>query len=189
MAREETKAKIIGHIWQTIAQSQVPVSAIPKEQLDTLVGAIAEGVLASLNEIMGEMSPKDQALVGPLPASDEQERVLWEGKPFLSFVERYTVTTQRIRVTRGLITRDRDDIELIRLQDLDYKQGLGGRILNRGTVLVSSTDATRPEVRLRRVRSPERVHEIIRRAMLDARRRYRVIFQQEMVSGAVDDIR
>ena len=188
MSREDFKARVTGHIWQSIAQSSVPVSAIPKEQLDTLVSAIAEGVMGAMNEMLGDLSPKAQALAAPL-AADEPERVLWKGRPLLSLVEHYTVTTQRVRITRGLFTRNRDDVELIRMQDLDYRQGLFGRILNRGTISISSSDASLPEARLRRVGSPERVHEVIRRAMLSARQRYRVIFQQEMLAGPGGEIR
>jgi hypothetical protein len=177
MSQDDLKTRITGHIWQSIAQSQVPVSSIPKDQLDTLVGAIADGVLAALGDLHPAYNKPGTA------GADEEEQLLWRGRPLLSLVEEYTVTSQRVRIRKGLLSRRRDDIELIRIQDLDISQGLGGRIINRGTILIASMDATDPHVRLRSVASPDKVHEILRRAMLSARQRYRVVMQQEMVSG------
>ena len=54
--------------------------------------------------------------------------------------------------------------------------GATGEVL--GTL--RSVDASRPEVILRNVADPEGVHEIIRRAWLDARKRHGVQFRDQM---------
>lgn len=95
-------------------------------------------------------------------------------------VESYLLTSERLRITRGIVGKDREDIELVRIEDIDHKQNLGERVLNLGDVIVRSHDPSTPEVVLRNVTNPMEVHEAIRRAMLDARKRHRYSIQEEM---------
>jgi hypothetical protein len=182
MADNGSRAKIIARIWQSIAQSGIQFSSIPKEQLDTLVGAIADGMLLALDDLRGNVGgtpqPQGGSSVG-IPAA-RQETVLWKGRPFLSLVEHYQATSDRVILTKGLLSRDYEDLELIRLQDVDFEQNLGGRLINRGTIILRSADASSPLVKLRRVASPLKVHEIIRGAWLSVRQRYGLRFQEEM---------
>ena len=54
------------------------------------------------------------------------------------------------------------------------------RFLNVGDILIKSSDPTLPEVTLNNVRFVTEVHEILRKAMLDARKKYRYSVQEEM---------
>jgi hypothetical protein len=176
MSIDQARAAITGRIWQAIGQSGVDTSSIPREQLDKLVGAIADGVLHSMNELLDEAG----APAGAGDAAAAGEQVLWEGRPFLSLTEHYRVTTERVRVTKGLLGRDREDIELFRIQDIDHSQGITERMLNIGDITLRSADASQPEIVLRNIPNPEQVHEIVRRAMLDARQRHRVGFRDQL---------
>jgi hypothetical protein len=186
MPIEQTRMAVTGRIWQAFAQSGVDTSAIPKEKLEHLVDTIADSVLLAMNDLLEEEGASerrtgDQPAAEESPSSDDaEEKVLWEGRPFLSISERYTVTTERVRIRRGLLSKDHEDIELIRIQDIDHSQQFTERMVNIGDVVLHSTDASIGEVRLRNVSDPDEVHEIIRRAMLDARRRYKVGFRQEV---------
>jgi hypothetical protein len=180
MTIEQTRASVTGRIWQSIAQSGVDTSAIPREQLEKLVGTIADGVLISMNELLGQIDGPPAAASQPAGQSDIAEQTLWEGRPFLSLTEQYLVTTERVRITRGLFGKEREDIELFRVKDIDHTQGMSERMLNIGDITLRSGDPSLPEVVLRNVAQPEQVHEIIRRAMLDARERNRVGFRDEM---------
>ncbi len=181
MAIDDTKSKIIAQIWQSIAQSGVSVSAIPNEQMTALVSAIADGVLVAIDESLDNAGlPARQSAVSAADPLSNEEEVLWEGRPFLSLTTSYQITSERIRIIRGLLARDRDDIELIRIQDLDHVQGIGGRMLNLGDITVRSSDPSRPDVLLNNVKDPQQVHEILRRAMLNARKRFRYTVQEEM---------
>jgi hypothetical protein len=186
MPIEQTRMAVTGRIWQAFAQSGVDTSAISKEKLEHLVDTIADSVLLAMNDLLEEEGASDRRTGDP-PAAEEspspddaEEKVLWEGRPFLSISERYTVTTERVRIRRGLLSKDHEDIELIRIQDIDHSQQFTERMVNIGDVVLHSTDASIGEVRLRNVSDPDEVHEIIRRAMLDARRRYKVGFRQEV---------
>lgn len=175
MAANEFKSRLTARIWQSIAQSNVELSSIPRDQLETLVNAVADGVMGALAGASSETG-----LDWDPSAEAEEELVLWSGRPLMSLVERYSVTTERLRVRTGLLNKENENVELVRLQDIDYRQSLGDRILGVGDVHVRCADPSRPELTLRNVRHPERVHDIIRRAMLAARRRYRFSFQDEM---------
>ena len=181
MSVDETKAKITASIWQSIAQSGVQVSTIPQDQLNVLVNAIADGVLRGFDDMMDQagLPARQTALQSATPLASE-EQILWEGRPFLSFVQFYQITSERVRIIRGLLSKDRDDIELIRIQDIDHDQGITERILGIGDITIRSSDNTLPQVVLSNVSDPQQVHEILRRAMLDARRRYRYSVQEEM---------
>ena len=182
MSLEQTKSKITARIWQSIAQSGVSLSAIPKDQLDTLVDSIADGVLLAVDEAIedaGMAARQNTAAVLSETANDE-ETVLWEGRPFLSFVSSYQITNQRVRLIHGILGKDRDDIELTRVQDIDLTQGITERVLNIGDIVISSADPSTPQTELRNITNPQQVHEILRRAMLEARKRYRYTIQEEM---------
>jgi len=90
------------------------------------------------------------------------------------------LTTERVRIYRGLIGRNIDDIELVRLQDIDFTQNAGERIFGIGDIHLRGADPSTPEVTLRNVHQPEEVRELIRRAWLDARKRYGVSFREQM---------
>ncbi len=175
MDANEFKSRLTARIWQSIAQSHVELSSIPRDQLETLVNAVSDGVVETLAGLSSETG-----LDWDTTAEVTDELVLWTGRPFMSLVEQYRVTTERVRVRSGLLAKENENVELVRIQDIDYRQGLGERILGIGDVHVRSSDPSPPLVTLRNVRHPERVHDIIRRAMLSARRRYRFSFQEEM---------
>ena len=175
MSVNTTKSRLAARIRQSITDSNVQISSIPQDQLETLVDAIADGVIDVLAGLGSETG-----LDWDASAEVAEELALWSGRPFLSLVERYTVTTERVRVRTGLLSKENENVELVRLQDIDYRQSLGDRMLGIGDVHLHSSDPSHPKLTLRNVRHPERVHDIVRRAMLAARRRYRFSFQDEM---------
>jgi PH (Pleckstrin Homology) domain-containing protein len=180
MSIEQTRANITGRIWQSIAQSGVDISAIPRDQLEKMVGTIADGVLLTVNELLDDAGAPPPATGESAQQTGAEEQTLWEGRPFLSLGEHYLVTSERVRITKGLFGKDREDIELFRIKDIDHTQHLTERMFNIGDITLRSGDRSDPEVILRNVANPEQVHEIIRRAMLEARQRHRVGFRDEM---------
>jgi hypothetical protein len=188
MSIQANHDRVIGRIWQAVAQSGVDVSPIPHDQMDKLVAKVADGVLREFDAMLDEIGAQSVAspsraagVAAPAAgAAAADEQILWEGRPFLSLVERYVVTDQRVRIITGLVGRANEDIELIRVKDVDHTQGISERMLGIGDVQLRSVDASRPNVVLRNVKDPQAVHEIVRRAMLDARKKYPYIFAQEL---------
>ncbi len=175
---EEIKAKARERIWKSIAQSGTAIASIPQEELDALVNAMLDGMMVLVDESLEDAGLPGRQDDGNILESDE--KVLWEGRPFLSILTHYQITTERVRIIRGLLGKDRDDIELIRIQDLDLKQSLTERALGVGDILIRSADPSMPKAVLNNVKQPEQVHEILRRAMLNARKRFRYSVQEEM---------
>lgn len=177
MAIEQARAQVIASIWQAIAQSKVDLAQIPQEQQEMLVGKIADNVLLTINSIL-EDAPEPQ-VVEEL-AAEPGEQVLWKGRPFLSLVETYVITTERIKTIRGMLSRGIENYELIRIQDIDLSQGISERVMGIGDITIRGHDASDPQIVLRNVSKPEEVYEILRNAWLEARKRYGLQFREYM---------
>ncbi len=179
MAIDQIRDAVKTRIWQAIVSSGVSVAAIPKADLEKLVDQIAREVLLGVDELIGPPTAVPE-LQAAAVASSSDEMLLWEGRPFLSLVEHYTVTNERVRIVTGLLGRQHEDIELARVKDMDWQQGVGERVFGIGDILLNSADPTKPQAVLRNVKHPAKVHEIIRRAMLEVRKKYHIVFEQEL---------
>jgi len=176
MSVSEMRAKIKASVWQAIAQSGVDVSAIPQDKLDKLVGAISEGLLKDVDDLLGQATAEISAEI----ADDQAEQILWEGRPFLSLSVRYQITNERVRITEGMFGKKRRDIELVRIQDVDHTQNLTERALNMGDLFIRSHDVSDPEIVLNNITNPKDVHEVLRRAVLKARQKHNMSYREEM---------
>ena len=177
MEIEKARAEVISSIWRAVAQSSVDLSAVPQEEQEKLVGKIADNVLVTLNTYLDEV-PKAQPAIEV--DADQGEEVLWQGRPFLSVVESYVITSERVKVVKGLISRDIENFELIRIQDLDLSQGVRERVMGIGDVVIRGQDPSKPVIVLRNVSKPEDVYELLRKAWLEARKRYGLQFREYM---------
>lgn len=172
----EARTRIRARAWQNLAQSDVDVSKYDEGDLQSVISVVADAALLELDEEIGQsvkVAPGEEL-------GDSGEKILWEGRPFLSINTKYVITTERLRLIEGVLGKDRQDIELIRIQDLDQSQSMSERIFNVGDIHVRSHDRDRPEVVLRNVKEPEEVHEILRRAVLEARKRHKLTYREEM---------
>jgi uncharacterized membrane protein YdbT with pleckstrin-like domain len=75
---------------------------------------------------------------------------------------RYRLTTQRLFVHRGILTRVTDQMELIRVDDVQLRQGVIDRIVDTGDVIVLGTDETDENVTLESIGRPAEVAEALR---------------------------
>lgn len=58
----------------------------------------------------------------------------------------YELTTQRFIHKKGVLTRHTDRIEVIDINDVSYRQGPIERILGVGTIVITSSDQSHPEL-------------------------------------------
>ncbi|MCL4301089.1 MAG: PH domain-containing protein [Anaerolineae bacterium] len=182
MSLSEMRAKVKASIWQAVAQSGVALSGIPQAEIDRLVGAITDGVLKEMDDFLSQATGQPAAVSkGSVDEGDnEAETILWEGRPFLSLSVHYQITSERVRITEGMLGKDREDIELVRIQDIDVSQGISERMLGIGDLHIRSHDPSHPSADLNNVSNPTEVHEILRRAVLKARKKYNVSFREQM---------
>ena len=78
---------------------------------------------------------------------------------------RYRLTTQRIFVEKGILSRTTDQTELVRVDDVRVKQGIADRIFGCGDVEVMSTDASDASLAMVGVETPDRIAEHVRQHM------------------------
>jgi hypothetical protein len=128
-------------------------------------------------------APVAQAPLAPQPVAPPVpvgETLLWEGAPhgLLNPIEshaiRWALTSERLQIVRGILSRSTEEIELTRVRDVSMEQSLAQRALGIGTITVIGSDATTPMVVIHDVEEPEEVKELIRQAVRDQRRRNRV---------------
>lgn len=88
-----------------------------------------------------------------------------------SLSTRFEITTQRVRIERGVFSKTRQDIELYRIDDIVLEQPFGMRLLGHGLLILRSTDRTSPAIRLYGVPGLEALAERLRECALRERER------------------
>jgi membrane protein YdbS with pleckstrin-like domain len=81
---------------------------------------------------------------------------------------RYRVTADRIEWTRGIFSRNVDNIDMFRIADLSMHRSFSDRLVGIGSVVLITTDKTDPEFRFEKVSSPKQLYDTIKKASLDA---------------------
>ena len=183
MTIKEAQARIKARVWQSVAQANLDLSALDKETLESFVDLVTESALLEIDSEL-DASKLESLSSDTLEDDDDndefKESILWQGRPFLSLVMDYTITNERIKITSGLLGKAHENVELIRIQDIDHSQTFGERVLKIGDITVRSHDPSHPEIVLRNVQDPSSVYEILRRAVLEARKRHNFSYREEM---------
>ena len=175
---KEAESRIKARVWQEIAQGDIDTGSVDKAALDTLVSAVTRSALMELDDTLGDSLAKEPERKSIMENDDED--LLWTGRPFLSLTLHYTITSERVRITEGLLGKAREDVELIRVQDIDHSQTFTERMLNLGDITIRSHDSSHPLIELKNVKDPQEVHEILRKAVLAARKRHNFTYREEM---------
>jgi len=90
---------------------------------------------------------------------------------WIKFASRkYRITNQRLFMTKGLLARRTEEIELFRVKDIKVDQGILQRLLRYGTVTVFSSDETAPQLALSEIGDPMEVKETLRTLYRAARK-------------------
>jgi hypothetical protein len=186
MSPNDARNRIKARAWKAIVHNQLDLGALPRPTLEALVDTVTDAALLEIDEELGQVAAPARRAPAAAPAAslanddDDVETTLWEGRPFLSIGTQYIITSQRVRIIEGVLGKEREDIELVRVQDVDQSQTLSERMLNLGDITIRSHDRSHPELTLRNIKDPQEVHEILRKAVLKAREKYRFTFREEM---------
>lgn len=81
----------------------------------------------------------------------------------------YELTSERLRLRRGVLNKHLDEVELYRVRDYQLEQPFFLRLFGLGNILLQTSDRSHPTVRLRAIRDGERLYEQIRGAVEQAR--------------------
>lgn len=83
----------------------------------------------------------------------------------------YRLTTRRFFHEKGILRRVTDRIELIDIDDITVEQSIIDRLVGVGTIKITSSDRTHPELVLRGIKDARRVADLMDNARLEERRR------------------
>jgi len=79
--------------------------------------------------------------------------------------EQYELTPERLKMRKGVLNRESDELELYRVRDTTVYEPFFLRIFGAGHVVVQSSDRTHPELKIRAIRQPEKLRQDIRGAV------------------------
>jgi len=93
----------------------------------------------------------------------------------------YRLFTDRLEVESGLVARNIDNLELVRVRDVSLRQGLYGRMTDVGDVIIHSTDASSPQILVRGVDAPRDFYQQVRECVSESRAQNRTMIVEEGV--------
>ena len=106
----------------------------------------------------------------------------WLGLPLLWAVwrylvtrcTRYEITSERISLEQGVLSKRMDELELYRVKDTTFEQPFLLRLVGLSHVVVRSTDQSHPELVIRAIRDGRGLRENLRGAIEKIRKQKRV---------------
>jgi len=114
------------------------------------------------------------------------ERHIWSGRPskllspIRAITRRYKLTNERLQIDSGFVGRQHQEIDLYRVQDVEVRQGVLQRSLDKGDIWVFSSDRSDDFIKLANVSDPMRAKDLIRHASRLERQRRRVLLRDEV---------
>ena len=99
---------------------------------------------------------------------------MWMARWWITRTTLYELTTQRLKVTRGILNRRLDELELFRVKDYVMDQPLFLRLAGLGNITLVTSDATTHRIVLRAIVNVQAVRETLRTAVQSERDRKRV---------------
>jgi uncharacterized membrane protein YdbT with pleckstrin-like domain len=109
---------------------------------------------------------------------------MWMARWWITRTTLYELTTQRLKVTRGILNRRLDELELFRVKDYVMDQPLFLRLVGLGNITLVTSDATTHSIVLRAIADVQAVRETLRTAVQSERDRKRV---REIDVGGAND--
>ena len=110
--------------------------------------------------------------------------VMWMVRWWVTKSTKYELTSQRLRITAGILDRKVDELELFRVRDYSMEQPILLRMVGLGNLTLITSDATTPTVVMKAIHGVESVREKLRTAVQNERDRKRV--RQMDVDNVVD---
>ncbi|MBS0191913.1 MAG: PH domain-containing protein [Phycisphaerales bacterium] len=96
----------------------------------------------------------------------------------------YILTTQRIKIEQGVLSKQFDQVELYRVKDTVLTRTLLQRMLGLGSIKMITSDPSQPELVLPSISDSDRVRELIRQNV-ERMRRLRGVRELDVADEAV----
>ena len=162
MDKEHFRNEFSQAFYRSLEDGQIEIGALPAAQLQALARACGDAVFATLNKLDEET---------PTAAGSDEEEVLWVGKSWMTLGVRFELTTQRLRIYRGVFSRSLHEVDLIHVREATFSQHMGERLANIGDVTLLTSNPEHPEVVLDNVKDPAQVRELVRKAYMAEQKR------------------
>ncbi len=122
--------------------------------------------------------------------TSEEEKILYECKP-AGLIDKaksqmnvnatvYRITSQRVIVENGLLSRKQEEIELNKIKDFTVKQSMTEKLMGIGDIEIISIDVSTPRLVLSNVENPFVVKDKIRAAMLEYKRKLNITYREHI---------
>ena len=187
MQRDEIRKIVSSEFQRSLAETGVQLTALPANQLQALVSAMADSIfaaIAAVEDLDAGVPAYAPRAINPLGedtmTQDVPEQQLWRGRPYLTIGTVYEITSQRIRVMKGVFGNHIDEVELVRVRDTTVKQHMGERMLDVGDITILSNDPSHPQLVLNNVKNPIEVRELIRNAVNKEKERRGLRYREDM---------
>lgn len=127
---------------------------------------------------------------GEIAVDIATEPLLWKDKKrifgmAISFT-RYELTESRLLVKTGLLNIREEELRLFRVRDLSTQESLLDRLFGVGSIVLHTSDATSPTLKIQHVKNSMRVKELLSAQVEEARMKNRVR-SMEVNNNACED--
>ena len=115
---------------------------------------------------------------GEIAVDIATEPLLWKDKKrifgmAISFT-RYELTESRLLVKTGLLNIREEELRLFRVRDLSTQESMLDRLFGVGSIVLHTSDATSPTLKIQHVKNSMRVKELLSAQVEEARMKNRV---------------
>lgn len=90
---------------------------------------------------------------------------------YRSFRVKYYITSQRIKIETGLLSRVTETIELFRVEDFEVKSPFAMRFMGYGILIIKSTDRTKPYLEIPGIPDAGKIADQLRECILIERQK------------------
>lgn len=106
--------------------------------------------------------------------------VIWTGKPCSFFglpwnFTRYILTDKKLIIRTGFLNIKEEKIELYRIVDMSMNHPITQRIFGCGTINLMSKDVSCPNVSLKEIKNPYKVHKLFEDVIESQKKEYNVL--------------
>lgn len=126
-------------------------------------------LLLAIGCVVGAVSTAGLALIGLIVPA-----IMWGLRWWMTRATFYELTTQRLRITTGILNRRLDELELYRVKDYVLEEPLLFRMLKLGNLNIVTSDSSSPLIAMHAISDVHDVREKLRAAVQSERDRKRV---------------
>ncbi len=162
--------------YRSLEEGKIEIAALPAAQLQALCRACGDAAFAALQAVEeGDVTVAEPAVAG----DEDDETLIWSAKSELTLGLRYELTSQRLRIFRGMFGRTLSEVDLVTVREAKMTQQFGERMVNIGDIILVTSSEKQPEVRIENIKNPLEVRELIRKAYLAEQKRRGLKFQEQ----------